>query len=88
VQVCLNVRVVDPGVTQLVTQQPRPEFRGSCALTLVRADANGCGQTRTRQSACPQVALVIYGQDFLDVGPQVPLVIGVDIAGVVWIDIQ
>jgi hypothetical protein len=25
VEVCLNVRVVDPVVTQLVTQQPRPD---------------------------------------------------------------
>jgi hypothetical protein len=51
VDVSTNVRIVDPVVTQLVTQRPRPDLRGGCARSVVRAGAYGSGPTRTRQPA-------------------------------------
>jgi hypothetical protein len=51
VDVYLNVRVVDPVVTQLVTQQPRTELRGGCARGVVRVGAYGSRLTGRRQPA-------------------------------------
>jgi hypothetical protein len=58
VYVCLNVRVVDPVVTQLLTQQ-LILYAAEVAQEALSAPAYGCGPTRIRQPARSLLFIIV-----------------------------